>query len=505
MLRQDTPRTQSLSFRGLRAGLQMAVAVPRSIDAYWRDLLDRLGVPTVPFGGSSGVAVACGLGLDPDRDPAGLAQLSELWHAGVTVVASAEVAARLVGRHAVKVRGDRLIGDGFAFEGVGSVPIDGPVIALSASDVPAAVECVSLRPAPMFSLSLPPSGKLRSRRESRRTMTRIGDEPVRCRVSTTDHGRLGRLVRNLLREAFAVRGLPLVLKSTSPAGMHGALALHVTIDEVAAGRRALYALGSARLRASIRLRGAAQELCDEVLVAGHELLREPRVEGFDVGSARAFDALPGAWPRKGATPEQSDGRAQVAWDLPPHSISPRDLVRHGAAPELILDHLREALRIAVSRDEPILLDLDARADLDAVPGVLATLRAALDLFLRSCENVVWQPTLGELHRFFRERAEQNTKVEADQRLVRGDAGGPVPLRVIGSVRRTTVRGSFSLEDLCTPARAPQSVGSSSVDGECEASRSPRFSGWRSRTMPGQRVLKPWSRGNPSTPQRPTGT
>lgn len=336
-------------------------------------------------------------------------------------------------------------------------------------------------------MDLPEASALLRADARMQTLRGAVDRPVREIVATVDHGRLRRDVEAALRALAFTVDLPFVSLAHAPVGHDGTLAVRIDADgyRAEATTALLDTLAQAGLRATWfidverhQANGGLPALAT-IAAAGHELqshafrhytyrstarnaanLRRAAVLLAEQGIPVTAVAAPfGTWnPGFDAALRQSRalwssefsrvhddvpgplaGGADEPWQVPVHPVCPALLFAAGASVAEVHGWFRGELMQCLQRGEPAVVYGHPIDDLGRCPELLADLHATARMHVAT----LWQPTLGELHTFYRARADQRCEVEVDADGVHGVVEGPAPLRIERRGRPTaTVHGVF---------------------------------------------------------------
>ena len=328
-------------------------------------------------------------------------------------------------------------------------------------------------------------------RESARLVPIAGscDREVAEIVATVDHGRLRRDIEAALRSLAFAAGLPFVRLAHAPVGCDGALVVRIDADghRAASTEHTLAELANARLRATWfidverHLGNGGMPSLARIAACGHELqshgfrhytyrsaARNERNlrRSVEVLAAHGqpVDAVAspfGTWNRGLATalracgmtwssefarvyddvPGSLGGSIDEPWQVPVHPVCPALLLAAGATVAEVHGWFRSVLMQCLQRGEPAVVYGHPIDDLERCPGLLQDLHETALCHVPR----LWQPTMGELHAFYRQRAAQPCEVELAGDDVVGVVSGPAPLLVERRGRPTVaVHGGFRL-------------------------------------------------------------
>lgn len=440
------------------------IAVADGTDPYWLALLRRIGVATSRLDGATRASSAL-LFLPEEtgsRDPALCRLVEHLHAAGAPILAGRSWGARL---------GIRLPGSGD----------------LGLAPQPAAGQRRS-QPAPLLVLPLPTARQLLREDHGLAELRGPDGLCVHEFVAKADHGGLRRCIAEGLRSLQFAAGRPFAFLAHHPAGHRQTLAIRIDADsfDAAATASTLASLRAAGLRATWcidverhQLRGGMATLAT-IAAAGHELqshayhhytyrsparnrtnlqrsLRELAAVGvhadavvapfgsWNPGFAAAVANCGLRWSSEFSrvhddVPGPLGGTADEPWQVPIHPVCPALLYANGADNNAVERWFLAELRQCQARAEPAVFYGHPIADLERCPELLPKLAAAARQ-----TGGLWQPTLGELHDFYRQRANQQFAVVAAGRDCSGTVTGPAPL-VLQTADGTTTQttGNFTL-------------------------------------------------------------
>jgi len=446
------------------------IAVPDGTAPYWLGLLRRIGLATSRLDGATSASSAT-LFLPEDtgsRDPALRRLVTQLQAAGAPVLAGRSWGERL---------GLRLPNGGDL--GLDRNPAPGQR---------------SLQPAPLLVLPLPSHQRLL--REDHGFAELRGPEDLRVHefVATADHGGLRRCIAHGLRNLQFAVGRPFAYLAHQPHGYRQTLAIRIDADsfDATATATTLASLADAGLRATWcidverhQLRGGMPALA-HIAAAGHELqshayhhytyrssarnranlqrsLRELAAVSvhadavvapfgsWNPGFAAAVAACGLRWSSEFSrvhddVPGPLAGSADEPWQVPIHPVCPALLFAAGADADAVTQWFLAELAQCQARREPAVFYGHPIADLERCPRLLPTLAAAARR-----DGPLWQPTLGELHDFYRQRAVQDFAVFPAAGGCSGTVAGPAPLVVETADQATAVvTGHFTLPEAARP-------------------------------------------------------
>ncbi|MEO0480555.1 MAG: hypothetical protein AAF196_13825 [Planctomycetota bacterium] len=448
------PETVDLSVQS--TATRLAVVVPPQTPRAWQAVIRHLGIPTVPLEGreSFDASLILLLGVDLAKSPNLEARVRDRWNRGVPIVADARSAAVLAGRELLRYRADRLVGAGFAFRGLGSVAVEGPIEALRSEDAPEAVSLLAQRPAPLYSLALPSIDKLDPNRTIKRRVATLSTGSVYGSVPACDLAGLSELIRAVMVDAASHRGHPLVTSSRLPHESAGVLALEVDVEDSDAAtiRAVARRLETAGLVASFRFRTdgtSIEELSAELHRRGHECLRDTGVreswvhDGPNGVGTADFDLIPRPGFRSAGKQDDRVSRARYH-ELPPlpipsHAVTTTQLAGTGASDSEIIEHFVSVIRDSFLRSEPLVLRLDARSDASIPVGLFQAIQDQILAFESLWSMPVWVARLTELRQYWAERGRVRIEAEVEDDQLRIECDGS-----IGAVVQTQ-RGSQSLK------------------------------------------------------------
>lgn len=436
------------------------VALPEAAHPYWRALLQRSGVPLVALDERTGPETTLFLPDAADHEsPARRAQVLRLHAAGAPILTGTAWA------HALGVP-TRLAWFGDAD--------------------PGAVLATQATPAPLAMLDLPSAERLLRPAASLLQLTGPGGLAVREILATVDHGGLRRRIEQALRRLAHAAGRPFAQFAHHPGDHQATLAIRVDADgyrrsATTAVRDALRAAG---LRSTwfidVERHARGDGLADlpDLAAAGHELqshgfrhytyrsaarnVRNLRrsaagLAAFGVrataaaapfgswypGFDQALRALGWSWSSEFArvhddVPGPLGGTAAEPWQVPIHPVCPNLLFAAGADAAGVAAWFQAALRTCFERGEPAVFYGHPIDDLERCPGLLTALAASA-----RAGGPLWQPTLGELVAFYRERAVAHVEAHPDAGRWTVTATGPAALRIFhpdGNEQRIGGRG-----------------------------------------------------------------
>lgn len=440
------------------------IAVPEGTAPYWLSLLRRSGLPVRTLGSCDHANATLFL-----PDAAGLGSralrrtVAQLRFSGTPVLAGPSWGEALD----VHLPGGDELGLGGETEGVRRID-----------------------PSPLLVLPLPSAERLL--RASAQMTTLAGPDGLAADevLATADHGGLRRCIESSLRSLAFAAGRPFVHLAHSPLGFDGAFVFRVDADDHRAPATAtlLDSLSRAGLRSTWfldverhLLRGGLADTVRQLREGGHEIqshffrhytyrtaarnqrnlqrsLDELRPLGvaptaaaapfgsWNAGLDQALRACGMQWSSEFSrvhddVPGPLAGAADEPWQVPVHPVCPALLFAAGADAEAVSRWFRAELQNCLQRGEPAVFYGHPIADLERCPDLLPELAASA----RSAVRSLWQPTLGELHAFARQRAAQDIAIEVADGHIEGDADGPAPLVIErAEMPSVCVAGAFSL-------------------------------------------------------------
>lgn len=445
------------------SAVPLHIAVPEGTAPYWLALLRRSGVPTRTLGSADHAAATLFLpeaaGLESRALRRTVARLRDL---GTPVLAGPAWGALL----GVQLPGGDEVGLGGETEGVRRID-----------------------PSPLLVLPLPGAERLLKATAQLTTLPGPEGLAVREVIATADHGGLRRCIEAALRALAFTCGRPFARLAHAPLGFDGALAIRIDADGFRASATAtlLDSLARARLRSTWFLdverhlqngglgtvealrdgrhevqthffrhytyRSAArnernlQRSLDELRRVGVAATAAAAPFGsWNAGLERALRACGMQWSSEFSrvhddVPGPLAGTADETWQVPIHPVCPALLFAAGAGPGAVAAWFAAELQQCLQRGEPAVFYGHPIDDLERCPDLLPEIADSARRSVRS----LWQPTLGELHAFARQRAAQPCDVELVDGAIRGEVDGPAPLVLErAGLAAVCVAGSFSL-------------------------------------------------------------
>ena len=446
------------------SGVPLHIAVPDGTAPYWLALLHRSGLPVHALGSAPAAGALLFL---PDaagtRCAATRREVERLRQRGTPALAGREWGATF----GVQLPGGRALGL--------SVATNAGVRRLD--------------PAPLLVLPLPAAAMLLRASAELTTITGADGRSVMEVIATADHGGLRRCVLGGLRSLAFACDRPFVHLAHAPLGFDATLAVRIDADSyrTTATAATTASLARAGLRATWFLDVERHQLhgglhcARELRAAGHEVqshffrhytyrsaarneqnLRRSLDELRALGVTATAAAAPfGTWNRgldvalracgmrwssefsrvHDEVPGAFSGQADEVWQVPIHPVCPALLFAAGADVATVHAWFLAELQQCLQRGEPAVFYGHPIDDLERCPELLPSVAAAARQQVRS----LWQPTLGELHDFYRQRAVQTVHVELADDGLRGDVDGRAPLVVERAGKPAVhVAGSFVL-------------------------------------------------------------
>lgn len=422
-------------------GTPIAVAVPAGTAPYWHALLQRSGLPTC--------------GLEAATSPSSLFLPDA---AGTRSPALRRQVARLLAD--------------------GATALVGPAWSAHVTAGPRVVR-----------VALPAADRLLRPAAHLRALPSPGGRAPREVLATVDHGALRRWVEATLRALAFAAHRPFVRLAHLPVGHDAGLAIRIDADSFRrdATMATLAALAAARLRATwfvdvarhgrnggldtiAAMQGAGHEVQSHgyrhytyrsrarnehnlrrslAVLGGHGVLADAVAAPFGTWN-RGFDAALRAlglrWSSEFArvhddVPGPLAGTADEPWQVPIHPVCPALLFAAGADRAAVHAWFADAWRESFARGECAVFYGHPIDDLERCPELLPAIAARA----RGDTGRLWQPTLGDLHAFYRERAAQPPHVALHGDALRGRVDGRAPLLVERAGQPTVaVHGEFAL-------------------------------------------------------------
>jgi hypothetical protein len=440
------------------------IAVPEGTAPYWLSLLQRSGLPTRTLGSVDHTAATLFLPEGAGLDSRALRRtVARLRFGGTPVLAGPAWGEALD----VHLPPGTEVGLGNAAEGVRRID-----------------------PSPLLVLPLP--GAERLLRASASLTTLQGPDGLAAGevIATADHGGLRRCIESSLRSLAFAAGRPFARLAHAPLGFDGTFAFRVDADDYRAAATAtlLASLSRAGLRSTWfldverHLSGdGLRDTVQRLRAGGHEVqthffrhytyrstARNQRNLQRSLDELRALGVAPNAaaapfgswnagldaalracgmqWSSEFSrvhddVPGALAGATDEPWQVPIHPVCPALLFAAGADVGAVSRWFLAELRECLQRGEPAVFYGHPIADLERCPDLLPELATTA----RSSVRSLWQPTLGELHTFARQRAAQSLCIDLVDGRIEGDTDGPAPLVLErADLPPATVAGAFSL-------------------------------------------------------------
>ncbi|MBL8725823.1 MAG: polysaccharide deacetylase family protein [Planctomycetes bacterium] len=452
------------------------VAIPAAAHPYWRAALQRSGVPTASLDANTGPESTLFLPDAGDHDsPAQRQHVVRLHRAGAPVLAGTAWAQTL----------------------------DMPTrLHWFGSADPGAVLAARTTPAPLAILDLPSAERLLRPAASLARRTGPGGLAVREVLADVDHGALRRRVERALCHLAHTAGRPFARFAHHPGAYRQTLAIRIDADGFRAAATA--ALRASLQRANLRstwfvdverhARGDGLAGLADLAADGHELqshgfrhytyrsrARNERnlrrsaaaLAAFGVratataapfgtwnpGFEQAVRALGWTWSSEFSrvhddVPGPLGGTPDEPWQVPVHPICPALLFAAGAGVAEVHAWFLAELAACRERGEPAVFYGHPIDDLERCPDLLPELAVAA-----RAAGPLWQPTLGELVAFHRERSTSTLTARSTATGIEIESSGPAALQVQmpdGSEQWVLGRGTAAALE---PAAAPNAADS----------------------------------------------